>query len=253
MNSYNVTTTFFTSLLLFLFQRGHANQILFKRQYGTTDALNIATNHLYDAHLPIQQAPIYGHECINEDCSKRRFFTVRFGNDPVVKFSNYWTIFEGYAPNKFPFKCPKNMPVLRASCYRGNCLRLRLNCGYVPFAFGQMTSHFKFVMPSNSSKLATCTDSMYVSGLECPNGRCIPTGLHCTTLEMYHKPKSKYSLDVSGNRQIERKLLSSMDSGPSEKMNRPIFKWICHGTLCDSVTLFSIDRGMTPLLGPVEK
>lgn len=250
---------FFTivGVLLYLYQHGHARQIPFKRKYGTLDFMDTATYFLTDAYFPIQQAPIYGHECLTNDCSMRRFLTVRFGSEPVIKFLNLWTISDKYIPDaifiRFSLRCPKGMFAMGVSCYNGNCHKLQLHCGPVHPDFGQATSKSKIIMPSNSSKISTCPDSMYVSGLECTSWLCIPTGLHCTMLNMKRMTKFERTLDTAGSREIVSKPFGKNYDSLSEEMRTPIFKMACFGVVCESITLFSVGRGSAPLLGPVEK
>lgn len=257
MNTHQTRSGFVVGLLLYLFQDGHARQILFKRQYGTLDFMDAATYFLVDGYFPIQQAPIYGHECLSKDCSERRFHTVRFGSDAVVKFSNSWTISDKYIPDsifiRFSITCPKGMLAMGITCYHGDCHRLQLHCGHVPLNFGQTTSNSKIIPPSNSTNISTCPNSMYVSGLECTNLLCIPTGLHCTTLKMNRRSKFKYTLDIAGNREVKSKLFGKKYSDLSEEMKNPIFKLTCFGIVCESITLSSTERGSVQLLRPVEK
>lgn len=253
MDIHDTHFIFFVGLLLVLFQRSCAREVPFKRQYGTLDFMHTARIMIDDGHFPLQQAPIYAHECLNDDCSERRFLTVRYGSDPVVEYSNFRAHKINYNGERFFIRCPKGMLGFGTICYQGNCLKPQMLCGKVPRSFGKTSSKFKIVQPSNSSRITACPDSMYVSGLECPAWDCIPTGLHCTELKMTRRPELKYTLRIAGNRKSESELFSSKNEGLSEVMRGPIIKITCLGSVCSTLILHSVNRGSAPLLRPVEK
>lgn len=208
---------------------------------------------LHTRFTTLQQASIYAHECLNEDCSKCRFLTVRFGSDPVITFTNSWTIFDGYGSELFSLRCPAGMLALGTACYHANCLKLQMLCGEVSSAFGRTTSKSKIVFPSSSSKITTCPDSMYVSGLECTSWDCIPTGLHCTELRQNLRPKLKTPLTTTGNRKAGSGPFSLKNRGLSTEAKFPIYSMACIDTLCTTIHFFWIERGTAPLLRPVEE
>lgn len=253
MDNHNTQFILVLSLLSLLCQSISARQVLFKRQYGTLDFMYSSGSMFDDTYFPLQQAPIYGHECLNDDCSESRFLTVRYGSDSVIKFSNFRAHRKDYNTGRFFIRCPKKMLGMGTICSHGNCLKPQMFCGEVPEEFGKTSSKFRIVLPSNSSKVTTCPDSMYVSGLECATWNCIPIGLHCTELKMTFRAQNKHILRIAGNRKSESDLFSSKKGGRSEVMRGPIFKIECLGTVCNSLILSSVDRGSAPLLHPVEK
>lgn len=244
---------FFVGLLMTSHQSSCGRKVPFKRQYGTLDFMDTfgSTN---DGHFPLQQAPIYGHECLDDKCSKRRFLTVRFGDNPVVEFANFLAVQSNYNYDDFYIRCPKGMLGMGTICHNGNCLKPQLLCGQVPKKFGETTSKIKTVLPSNSTKSAKCPDSLYVSGLECTTYNCSPPGLRCIELKIDQKPKMKYTLRAIGSRKLESQLFSAgKNGGLSEQMRDPIFKITCQDGLCGTMRLFSAARRSTSLRGSVEK
>lgn len=241
----------YSFLVLFVICSGA--KTAFKRELGKLDYLYAAKDLLNDAHSPFQLAPIYAHECMEDECQKRRFHSVRFGSGPIIEFSNLWTTAVNYIPTGYYIRCPRGMLVSGLSCIKGDCTKPQLHCGKVLASFGSTANKFKIVLPSNTSRFTKCPDSMYVSGLQCTTWHCIPTGLHCTRLLLQRRPKMKHLLERSGNRVIESALFTDKNGGKSEKANGPIFQIRCIGSLCNPQWFFSIARGVDPLLGAVQK
>lgn len=221
----------------------------FLRKSGTLDAMD-SVNDMADAYLPLQQVPIYGHECLKRFCWDRRFLTVRHGNDRILIFSNHWTTTISYVKGYQSIRCPKHMLAMGMSCLDTFCDAPQLLCAATAPGFKVNSWRKKDIKPTNKSGKVLCPDGMYVQGLICTDWgwKCNPMGLHCVALVHLRTPQHRYPLISTSGRVLQSERFGSRGKGYSQLMSGPVFGMECLGLYCDSISLFSVARGTKPLL-----
>lgn len=243
----------FFALLIAAFREFRAAQKPFTRKMGTPDYMNTFGWPL-EGFIPVAPIPIYAHECVKDDCSERRFLTMRYGNNPILQFSNFWSGIKYHDLNGWHTKCPKNMLAMGMSCSQGVCGLPQLHCGLAAPGFKIVPRKKKTVTPLENETSAFCPDGMYVQGLHAANGPNYRSGLHCVGLFFDNMFPSEFPLIPSDNKISRSVTLNVNDNdGYSLPTDGPIFSIICSSHQCQAITLVSVSRGIEPILGPVEK
>lgn len=221
----------------------------FKREYGTLDFMDVS-HEFHNAHIPLQYSPIYGIKCLDDNCDYRQFLTVRHGNKPIIKFSNYWTTRSYEGSEGLYTICPKKMMTLGMSCGYP-CSLDQMNCGRVDSRF-RIQANKKMLVRTAKNNTVLCPNGMYVRGVLCLEYLCTKIGLYCVGLAFEKAPKEKLALIPDGNRIIRSDVFKADEGGYSQKMDGPVFS-IFRGNQCSGTALYAIGRGQKPILGPVER
>lgn len=241
----------FLASLYVSFSRSRAAEKLFVRKIGTPDYID-TLNWPSTGFNPVTRVPIYAHECLDKDCSRGRFLTMRFKNIPILQFSNFWSDEIYRDESGWHTRCPKNMLAMGISCPSEQCVIPQLHCGLAAPDFKIVPSKNKQVTPSKKKNSAICPNGMYVQGVDIASGPSYRSGLYCVSL--LYKPAfaTRNPLIPSDNRITTSELVRADKSkGRSESMDGPIFS-IIYAKEREGFLLVSVNRGVNPILGPVK-